>query len=196
MPMMLPTPPRNAIRLRPAAIIASKASSIVCDRSGRTESNRRGAGFVSMHTPCGSTICRARRSASENTVAPTVMNPSNSVARSVNSCMDRMNVSWSNSNDSARSARTFRRSAKYASCNSSPDGGASNTAIAGRNTLRYPISSHTRNTRRRVSSLMENDGSFNKRDTVLCDTPARSATSLSVAMTSSPQTLVKGFTTA
>lgn len=47
-----------------------------------------------------------------------------------------------------------------------------------------------------VSSLMENDGSFSRRDTVLCDTPARSATSLSVAMTSSPQTLVKGFTTA
>ena len=52
-----------------------------------------------------------------------------------------------------------------------PDGGASSTAIAGRNTLRYPSSSHTRSTRRRVSSLMENDGSFSKRDTVLCDIP-------------------------
>ena len=74
-PMMLPNPPMNPIRLLPASINSSKASRMVCSRSGCTESNRLGAGLMSMNTPCGRTACRRFNMFLLNGAGPIEMNP-------------------------------------------------------------------------------------------------------------------------
>ena len=51
--MIAPMPPMKPMRVWPAPCSASSASSMVWLRSGRTESNQSGAGFVSMNVPYG-----------------------------------------------------------------------------------------------------------------------------------------------